>query len=231
MIDKSKSRIPIVSKHDLLSRGVVRPTIGTARVQDVLLGLDFSGSMHGEPIAAALDGAKALVSELAKPENRGAFRVGLLLFNHDAHLRLPFQPATSPFEPSGVIANGGTDFTKALQLAHATLLPHGAPASDPDRPSFVLLTDGRDGGGGNPAALAAEIRSLANVICIALGPDADLGFLTLLASGPTFVTRATTGPELRAYFAAIGGTMSKSLRAGRSMAAAALDPFASRRRA
>lgn len=229
MIDKSKSHVPIVSKHDLLSRGVARVPIGTSRKQYVILAPDKSGSMAGAPFAEAMNGARAFLDELAKPENLDAFQVGVLPFNHIAAL-MPFQPAASTTLPVGVGADGGTDFTKPLELARAALAPYGAPESDPNRPTLVFLTDGKHEAPTDPIPLATELKVIANVVCIALGANADLGFLTLLASGPTFVTRVTDPTQLRGYLAAVGATLSKSRRAGRSIAAASLDPFASRRR-
>lgn len=232
MIEKPKTMIPIVSKHALLSRGVVKPTIGTARKQYVIIAPDRSSSMQGAPFAEAIAGTKALADELAKPENLDAFRIAVAPYNHVAALT-PFHEAASVVLPAGTNAEGMTDFTKPLQLALDAFAPYAAPESDPNRPTLVFLTDGKHEPitPSDPTPLAIELKKIANVVCIALGPDADLGFLTLMASGPTFVTRVTDPRQLRSFMAAVGTTLSRSRRAGRSIAAASLDPFASRRRA
>lgn len=226
-----KSKRPFVSKAELLSRSVKAPQIGTSRKYPVLIALDDSGSMSGAPFTGALAASIELGQELAKPENLDAFQVALMLFEGVARTAVPFTPASSFQVPGGLAATGpGTDFTVALNHAKSILEPVGAPESTPERPTLVFLTDGQHVASSDPAPVAAEVKSMANVVCIAFGPGADLGLLTLLASSPSCVTRATTGNELRAYFAAIGRTLSKSRRAGVSLAASAADPFASRRR-
>ncbi|MCC7541329.1 MAG: VWA domain-containing protein [Deltaproteobacteria bacterium] len=230
MSEIPKSMSPIVSRHALLSRGVVKPTIGTARKQHVIIAPDRSGSMRGAPFEEALAGTKALADELAKPENLDAFLLATAPFNHIAALT-PFQPAASVVLPAGTSADGMTDFTKPLQLALDAFAPYGAPESDPNRPTLVFLTDGKHEPltPSDPTPLALALKKIANVVAIALGPDADLGFLALMASGPTFVTRVTDPRQLRTFMGAVGATLSRSRRAGRSIAAASMDPFASRR--
>lgn len=225
------SKKPFLSKSELLSRSFQAPVIGTSRKFPVLIALDESSSMAGQPFADAQAAASDLGRELAKPENLDAFQIALMLFEGKARTAAPFAPASSFALPPGLSASGpATDFTVALVHAKSLLAPIGAPASEPDRPTLVFLTDGRHGGSSDPMPIAAEVKAIANVVCIAFGSGADLGFLTLLASSPSFVTRATNGSELRAHFAAIGRTLSKSRRAGVSIAASGADPFASRRR-
>lgn len=228
---KFKSQRPFVSKAELLTRSFQAPPIGTSRKYPVLIALDDSLSMLGEPFTGALAASIDLGRELAKPENLDAFQVGLMLFEGVARTAVPFTPASSFQVPGGLEAKGpGTDFTVALNLAKSLLEPVGAPESAPARPTLVFLTDGQHVAPSDPTPVATEVKSIANVVCIAFGAGADLGFLTLLASSPQCVTRAKTGQELRAYFAAIGRTLSKSRRAGVSLAASGADPFASRRR-
>lgn len=226
-----KSKKPFVSKAELLSRSVQAPTIGTSRNFPVLIALDDSGSMAGQPFTDAQSATVELGHELAKPENLDAFRVALMLFEGVARTAVPFTPASAFQVPGGLAATGpGTDFTVALNHAKSLLEPMGAAESNPERPTLVFLTDGQHVASSDPVPVANELKAIANVVCIAFGPGADLGFLALLASSPSCVTRATTGSELRTHFAAIGRTLSKSRRAGVSLAASAADPFASRRR-
>lgn len=222
---------PVISKASLLSQGIIRPSIGTSRKIRVKLLVDRSSSMAGDKIRDALAGSADVATELARPENQGAFEIGLIAYNHEATIAVPFTPASSFALPPGLDARGATDFAAALTLAKTSLAPFAAPAADPQRPCLLFMTDGRHVASSDPLPVAREVRDMANIVCVALGADAELGFLTLLATDPSFVTRAKTGAELRSYFAAVAKTLSASRRAGRSIAAVpGLDPFASRRR-
>ncbi|MCZ7682418.1 MAG: VWA domain-containing protein [Sandaracinaceae bacterium] len=171
-----KSKRPFVSKAELLSRSVKAPQIGTSRKYPVLIALDDSGSMSGAPFTGALAASIELGQELARPENLDAFQVALMLFEGVARTSVPFTPASSFQVPGGLAATGpGTDFTVALNHAKSILEPVGAPESTPERPTLVFLTDGQHVASSDPAPVAAEVKSIANVVCIAFGAGADLG--------------------------------------------------------
>lgn len=219
------------SKAALLSRGIVQPTLGTSQTLPIFTHIDKSSSMSGLPIADACAAVTTLASVLSAPENMGAFLLGLAVFDHEARELVPPAAAASFSLPPGIVASGGTDFTKALTLASALAAPFAAGPESARRPTIVFLTDGRhETPFSDPLPLAEALRRSANVIAIGVGPNADAAFLAKLASAPHLVIRDTSSAALAATFGAIGKALSRSRRAGVSIAAAGIDPFASRRR-
>lgn len=216
----------IKSRADLLTEGVRRPSV-VVRPQCVLLVIDRSGSMAGSPIAEATAAARDLVSILADPKEKDAFSIALVTFADVAAVDAPLTKA-SRFRMPSPTADGLTSFNAATG-ACLRVLETAPPAENAARPCIVFMTDGRDeGSNADPLQHVPALKQAADVVCVAFGAHADLGFLGRLASGPEFVTTASSGIELRAYFTSVAQSLSAS-RASGGLVSAGIDPFASRR--
>jgi hypothetical protein len=172
----------------------------------VLLLIDVSGSMEGEPLAQARAAATAFVQ-------------GLLA--QDVAAAVPFAsraPDEATFTGDRSTLLGGISSLDAEQEAGTALYDAvvnglatvtGAPTA---RRAVVLLTDGRDSGGVSEhtrgdALLAAATTGLP-IFAIGLGEDADVDFLRALAqeAGGGFY-RAPAPSDVPAIFDAIGATL------------------------
>jgi len=150
-----------------------RPGKGAAFV----LVLDVSGSMGGEKLARAVEGALAAV-RAAREEDA----LGIVVFSDRTRWLLPLAPVDyrqrrlAEERLKALSAGGGTDLAPALATARAALV--GARA---EQKAILVVTDGvtaRPDAARQEAAaaLAAGIRLAA----LGIGPDADRAFLTSL---------------------------------------------------
>lgn len=222
---KSPADRVVRSRADLLSQGIRRPSLA-AKPQNVLLALDRSSSMSGGPVSSAIAAADDVAAVLADPKERDAFNVGLVTFNHEARYDVPFIGAHA-FSVPPLTADGGTDFACATERA-LRALEAGPKSEISARSCLLFLTDGLHEASSNAFQHVEALHRVADVVCVGLGPRADLGFLAKLASRPDFVTTASTGLELRAYFVSVAKSLSAS-RASGGLTSAGVDPFASRR--
>lgn len=150
-----------------------RPGKGAAFV----LVLDVSGSMAGEKLARAVEGALAAV-RAAREEDA----LGIVVFSDRTRWLLPLAPVDyrqrrlAEERLKALTAGGGTDLAPALATARAALA--GVPA---EQKAMLVVTDGvtaRPDAARREAAkaLAAGIRLAA----LGIGPDADRAFLASL---------------------------------------------------
>jgi Ca-activated chloride channel homolog len=159
----------------------------TKKAADVVLVFDKSGSMAGQPLAEAKQGAKAFLAGLDPRD-----RVTLLFF--DGRVYPPIGPVEIGANLKqlsdrldGVIASGGTALYDAIAAAVAQLRKAGA-ASHRIR-AVVAMTDGRDESsaltqaaleqriGGEEAGKGANVA----VFTVAYGDHADPGVLNAIA--------------------------------------------------
>ncbi len=160
---------------------------GGARGADVVVVLDRSGSMTGEPLDAAVAAARAFVEGL----DHARHRVALVTFSDAATADAPlgFDPAAVIAALGELRADGGTDIAAALAAVDGVLQAAAPVPGAPDRlPVAVVLSDG---GHGNPAtdprAAAAGLRARGVVrFAIGLGDGADAGLLADIADGQYF---------------------------------------------
>lgn len=160
----------------------------TKKTVDIAFVFDRSGSMKGEPLQQARQGALDFLNQLD-----GRDRVSLLLFNHEVpELLAPVQVKQAKPElaqtVSGVFASGGTALYDAVLKAHESLAMQAR--KNPKRIyALVVLSDGRDENskqtiGAVKAAIApsAEAESSpVRVFTIAYGAGADATLLSELA--------------------------------------------------
>ena len=155
------------------------------RNADVVMTFDKSGSMRGQPLAQAKQGAKTFIESL-----HGADQVTLIFFDHQIYP--PIGPATldkgrqlfvSRLE--NVIADGGTALYDATATAYDLALAHAR--EDPSRiHALVVMTDGRDENSKTTSLealkqkLSAE-NSPVRVFTIAYGQQADTHVLEAIS--------------------------------------------------
>ena len=116
--------------------GVDAPRVGS----DLVVVLDRSGSMQGQPLETALGAVRELIAGLADGD-----RFALVSYASDASLDIPLEAARAAARArwsqqlAGVSANGGTDMASGLDRAHAVL----AAAERAGRaPRVIVLSDG-----------------------------------------------------------------------------------------
>ena len=188
--------------------------------QTAIVVADASGSMAGDKARAAAAAIAALLHELAQPESRDAFSVSLLTFDHRVWQRLDRVPAAAAlaglrgFDPTA--GHGGrTDIRAALEEAERAVACALA-ADDTVPPAVVLFSDGGHNAGPGPFDVAARIRRAAELVAIAYDGGDD-ALLRALASRPQHFSRCQDGAALRQYLAAVGATLSRSVRRSGSL--------------
>jgi Mg-chelatase subunit ChlD len=144
----------------------------------VYLLMDCSGSMSGEKLKQAKNGARSFsVDALAK-----GYSVGLIQFDSQAEVVCEPQTNISITEMGldKLVIGGSTNLTESLQLARSRL-----EALDGVR-AIVVVTDGMPDNRGTALKTAEEVKSL-GITIIAIGTDdADASFLAELASQEGF---------------------------------------------
>ena len=161
--------LPVVQVRTALDAGV-----GIA----VVLAVDVSGSMQGDPLAKAKQVARDFVARLSPAD-----RAMLLAFSDQVRVLQPFTANREALLQAieGLQAGGNT----ALYDAVVTAAEAAAVAELPRR-AVVLLSDGADFGGLSRASregsLAAASGRGVPFFTVGLGPQPDRDYLTQLAS-------------------------------------------------
>lgn len=177
-----------VPEADVLS-GLVALWRTTKKASDVVLVFDKSGSMQGQPLAEAKQGAKAFLGALDPRD-----RVTLLFF--DSRIYPPIGPlevgkSRKDLEDriDGVIASGGTALYDAVSAAVTSMRKNRRESSQRIR-AVVAMTDGKDEN--SKLTQDAVVRALQSgrgegdsadviVFTVAYGGSADDGVLTSIA--------------------------------------------------
>lgn len=112
-----------------------RPELPT----DLVVVLDRSGSMRGEPLRFAKSAVRELIAQLGDDD-----RFGLVSYSSGGQVSIPLQTASPSARESWsrtlqeISANGGTNMSHGLDLAHGLLDARTAGRA----PRVVLLSDG-----------------------------------------------------------------------------------------
>jgi uncharacterized protein YegL len=144
---------------------------------DVVLVLDRSGSMAGEPVGAVRDAALALVEALAGPEVHFA----VVPFNEQATtaITLSDDPAALSRAIRAIEGQGDTNFLPPLERAQEILRDHGRPGA---RPTIVFLSDGQSNG---DLSIAQRLhQSGVSIHAIGYGVAVDRDQLTKISGRP-----------------------------------------------
>ena len=208
-----KSVIPSLQRVGTFSSGLVRP-VSLRREQLAILLRDASSSMGGDKAREADAASRALVSVLASPTNGGAFTVAVIDCSSSAALVCPPKRADQLADNLPALAASGST-NVAAALSEAERIVRGAPKEvATTRPVVLLFSDGQPNCGGDARGVANGLKTVADVVTVAFGSDADESFLREIATSPSHSYRCRDGRELRKFFAAVGATMSQSMAAG-----------------
>ncbi len=185
---------------------------GRAAADDLalVLAMDTSGSMAGEPMQAAGQAARALLSRLAPDD-----RVSVVTFATVPSVRTALTADRGLLDSimDSLVADGWTALYDAVGLGVAEL--EGAPE---ERRVMLLLSDGQDFGGVSTAGREGSIdrarESGVTVYAVGLGPDYDEAYLQALAAateGQFFPMRDESDvAALTALFTRLGGELGAS---------------------
>lgn len=137
----------------------------------VVLAIDTSGSMQGEPIAAAKDAARSFV-EQKRPEDF----VAIVRFDETARVVQAFTNNTTTLleRIDSLEAAGATAFNDAVVLSLGLF----SGSASNLQPNLIMLADGNDNGSEATAAdvTAAVAESDARIFGVALQPPAEFEF-------------------------------------------------------
>ncbi len=168
---------------------------------DVVLVLDVSGSMDGQPIVDAREAALVFL-DILRP---GPARVGLVTFDHVIVSRQPLTDDYSPLRAdlAAMRARGGTDIAAGIRAAAELVLARRPGAT----PVIIVMTDGFNNDGPAPmlaAALDAKAQG-GNVMTICFGEQGDCDpSLSDVASLPSLHFTAASSSDLTERFAELG---------------------------
>lgn len=137
----------------------VESFVETGEIVDVVLAIDTSGSMVGEPLAAATDAARSFVESVP-----GNVRVGLLTFDDSPTVVTPITEDHDAVLTaiSGLAAAGETALNDAIVRASGMF-------SGGQQRNIVLLSDGGDTASSNSLGDASGAASKANAAIYAVG--------------------------------------------------------------
>jgi uncharacterized protein YegL len=197
--------------------GLRRPNWVCSNVrQNVCLVRDGSGSMAGSKARDASGASLELVEELAQPVNKDGFSVAVIDFSSAATVIHPLTGAKSlhgNVKPLNTgLFGGSTNITEGLSAAldvfGRTQTPDGITLL---RSVAIVFTDGCHNTGPDPYSVAEKLKSIADVVAVAFGSDADEQLLRRIASTPQHFYRCSTGRDLRSFLAKVGETMTATM--------------------
>lgn len=154
----------------------------------VLLALDTSGSMNGEPMNAAKKGAAQFIREMQKQDE-----IAVIAFSDRLNLLKPLSKVSDVGEGlaqqvEGLFANGGTSLYDSALSALDTIEKHKKDAKEPRLYGVVVLSDGKDTS--SKAKLsdildrlpATEAAEGTRIFTVAYGAEADEDLLKQIAT-------------------------------------------------
>jgi Mg-chelatase subunit ChlD len=194
----------LTSLVDGLPRAVERVDTGEIQRAAIVLAIDTSGSMVGDPLTSARAAALELLRQLPSDD-----RVSLLTFSEEPRLlvRLSTDREAVRDALQSIEASGATALYETVNFAAATLTDAGDL-----RRVLVLLSDGRESGDLSSVDRADSLAAIADVAATAyvfgLGDEADVEYLSALAdmTGGQFWGVADDD-ALAALFAQLGGRL------------------------
>jgi tight adherence protein B len=181
----------------------VRPLIDTGAEIDVVLVLDTSRSVRGEPLEAALTAAKSFVETLPP-----GVPVGLVTFSNKPRVLL--RPTANPSEAS--VALDTIDVTQPGTRLYDAVVTAAGLFSGSAQHNVVLFTDGVDSGGGND--LAAAVRAAtgvrATVYSVGLnGAETNFSALQTLSRETGGTYSEASAANLSALFESLASRLSR----------------------
>lgn len=185
--------------------GTVTCAGGTTAV-DVLLVIDHSGSMYGQPLADEKVAAKGFVDRM----NLSQDQVGLASFASSAGLdqQLTHNGTAVKNAIDALVASGNTNMGDGINAAQAELqsVRHNPAA----RPVMLLMSDGVPNVGPDPIAAAQTAKNAGTrIFAVGLG-GVDENLMRQIASSPSDYYYAPTSNDLQAIYQAIAGIVTCS---------------------
>ena len=170
----------------------------------VVLAIDTSGSMGGQPLAEAKQAAKALIDQLGPSD-----QVAILGFDDTVRVVQQFtqdrQLLTGAIDK--LAAGGNTALYEAVARSVEVASQNGSP-----RRAVVLLSDGRDegtqSGFDQPASLAAAKQAGVPIFAVGLGNQIEQAYLEeLVRTAPGQLTLAPEPEGLTGLYQTIGAIL------------------------
>jgi uncharacterized protein YegL len=169
---------------------------------DVMLVLDKSGSMGGQPIADLRSGANSFVTDMDDNDgstdgNITASRVGEVSFNNavTVDIGLTHDANAVHTKINALVAGGSTNIGDALNAGAAQL--SGGTAKD----VLILMTDGQSNVGPDPMTAASSAKAAGiEVFTIGLGNGINVNQLKAMATDPSHFYQAPTSAQLSSIF-------------------------------
>lgn len=185
--------------------GVVAAWEAHKKTSDVVLVFDKSGSMQGDPMASAKEGARVFLQNLSDKD-----RVSIEFFDNNVAAPTPYIALGGGGREqlgatvSGAVADGGTSMYDAL-LAAVNTAERDVAANPRDIHAVVVMTDGRDESSQTTlddtlAKLNARGEANVKVFTIAYGSKADPAVLAQLAEAGRGSTAAGTSEDIQSVF-------------------------------
>lgn len=175
---------------------------GTYTPPDVILVIDRSGSMQGQPLAAAKSAAIAFLQHMdLSVEQAGiaSFESSAMLNHQLSHNQSSLIAAVNSLSAGGVTAIGD-----GIAVAQVEL---GGPRGDPSHvKAMVVLSDGYSNAGQNPITAANNAKQAGTVIfTIGLGSSVDVNLMRQIATSPDHYYYAPTPADLEDIYLEIAG--------------------------
>lgn len=180
----------------------------------VVLVLDDSGSMGGQPAALLNEALRAMIAEMevVAKGTKSYFKMSIVEFGSSASIRAEARSekdidADSVATFSG--SSGSTNAADALRAAGDILRRHPGKESD-FRPYVFFMSDGRPDDEQTAISAAAQLKALKiaagspTVVALGLGDGVYDDFLMAVASSPELYKRLEAPADLVKFFPAIG---------------------------
>jgi uncharacterized protein YegL len=181
---------------------------------DIMLVLDRSGSMSGQPLADLKTGANAFV-DIIDEATDGALdgviangsRIGMVSFASNATLNRPLTTDANAVKSgiNSLNASGATAIGDGINLGQSQL----AASNPTSEKVMIVFTDGENNTGANPTTAAANAKAAGTeIFVIGLG-SINVAQLNSIASDPDseHVRIAPNSAQLQAIFEAIGAAI------------------------
>lgn len=185
---------------------------------DIVLVLDCSGSMEGEPFASMKAGAKTFIDIIDESTDNdhdgnigGGSQIAIVSFARTATQKTDFLTDSADLKTAidNLSIAGGTNHTDAFTKAYNLFDPHTT-----HQKIIIMFTDGQSNAGGSAVPITTLAKENGIVIyCIVLegqfGTDVPAASLWVSSPATSFLSIAPTAAELDEVFSELAANISK----------------------